>query len=106
MKFLIGGGLFGMMVMVWYAVFLYPTYFGYDPVVDFGGYDGYYLAVNIWLMTSFVLFYTGYPILRVRSSACAPGCRIWICSSPPRRSEPTPTARSRCRSGGRTSTST
>ncbi|MWV41582.1 cation-translocating P-type ATPase [Natrialba sp. INN-245] len=63
-KFLIGGGLFGMMVMVWYAVFLYPTYFGYDPVVDFGGYDGYYLAVNIWLMTSFVLFYTGYPILR------------------------------------------
>ncbi|THE66757.1 cation-translocating P-type ATPase [Salinadaptatus halalkaliphilus] len=62
--FLIGGGLFGMMVMVWYAVFLYPTYFGYEPVVDFGGYDGYYLAVNIWLMTSFVLFYTGYPILR------------------------------------------
>ncbi|RQG92809.1 cation-translocating P-type ATPase [Natrarchaeobius halalkaliphilus] len=62
--FLIGGGLFGMMVMVWYAVFLYPTYFGYEPVVDFGGLDGYYLAVNIWLMTSFVLFYTGYPILR------------------------------------------
>ncbi|ELY91773.1 heavy metal translocating P-type ATPase [Natrialba hulunbeirensis JCM 10989] len=63
-KFLIGGGLFGMMVMVWYAVFLYPTYFGYDPVVDFGSYDGYYLAVNIWLLTTFVLFYTGYPILR------------------------------------------
>ncbi|MFP8951376.1 heavy metal translocating P-type ATPase [Natrialbaceae archaeon A-arb3/5] len=63
-SFLIGGGLFGMMVMVWYAVFLYPTYFGYDAVVDFGGYDGQYLAVNIWLMTSFVLFYTGYPILR------------------------------------------
>ncbi|WP_440771878.1 heavy metal translocating P-type ATPase [Natronorubrum sp. DTA28] len=63
-KFLIGGGLFGMMVMVWYAVFLYPTYFGYEPVADFGGYDGYYLVVNIWLMTSFVLFYTGYPILR------------------------------------------
>ncbi|RQH01835.1 heavy metal translocating P-type ATPase [Natrarchaeobius oligotrophus] len=63
-KFLVGGGLFGMMVMVWYAVFLYPTYFGYEPVVDFGGFDGYYLAVNIWLMTSFVLFYTGFPILR------------------------------------------
>ncbi|SFC65645.1 Cu2+-exporting ATPase [Halobiforma haloterrestris] len=63
-KFLVGGGLFGMMVMVWYAVFLYPTYFGYEPVADFGGYDGYYVAVNIWLMTSFVLFYTGYPILR------------------------------------------
>ncbi|MDQ2050763.1 cation-translocating P-type ATPase [Natronolimnohabitans sp. A-GB9] len=63
-KFLIGGGLFGMMVMVWYAVFLYPTYFGYEPLAEFGSYDGYYVAVNIWLMTSFVLFYTGWPILR------------------------------------------
>ncbi|ELY46428.1 heavy metal translocating P-type ATPase [Natronorubrum tibetense] len=63
-KFLIGGGLFGMMVMVWYAVFLYPTYFGYEPLADFGSYDGYYVVVNIWLMTTFVLFYTGYPILR------------------------------------------
>ncbi len=63
-KFLVGGGMFGMMVMIWYALFLYPTYFGYEPVADFGGYDGYYVAANIWLMTSFVLFYTGYPILR------------------------------------------
>ncbi|MCU4743716.1 cation-translocating P-type ATPase [Halobacteria archaeon AArc-m2/3/4] len=63
-KFLVGGGLFGMMVMVWYALFLYPTYFGYDPIVEFGGYDGLYVFANIWLMTSFVLFYTGYPILR------------------------------------------
>ncbi len=63
-KFLIGGGMFGMMVMIWYAVFLYPTYFGYEPVADFGGYDGYYITTNIWLMTSFVLFYTGYPVLR------------------------------------------
>ncbi|QFU81137.1 heavy metal translocating P-type ATPase [Natronorubrum aibiense] len=63
-KFLIGGGMFGMMVMIWYALFLYPTYFGYEPLADFGSYDGYYIAANIWLMTSFVLFYTGYPILR------------------------------------------
>uniref|UniRef100_UPI0025BB6AEE heavy metal translocating P-type ATPase n=1 Tax=Halovivax sp. TaxID=1935978 RepID=UPI0025BB6AEE len=62
--FLIGGGLFGMMVMLWYALFLYPTYFGYEPLVDLGGYDGLYLFANIWLMTSFVVFYTGYPILR------------------------------------------
>ncbi|MFO7925867.1 heavy metal translocating P-type ATPase [Natronomonas sp.] len=62
--FLAGGGLFGMMVMVWYALFLYPTYFGYDPVVEFGGYDGLYVFGNIWIMTSFVLFYTGWPILR------------------------------------------
>ncbi len=63
-KFLIGGGMFGMMVMIWYAVFLYPTYFGYEALADFGSYDGYYVAVNIWLMTTFVLFYTGLPILR------------------------------------------
>ncbi|WP_254863024.1 heavy metal translocating P-type ATPase [Halovivax gelatinilyticus] len=62
--FLVGGGLFGMMVMLWYALFLYPTYFGYEPLVDLGGYDGLYLFANIWLMTSFVVFYTGYPILR------------------------------------------
>ena len=63
-KFLIGGGMFGMMVMIWYALFLYPTYFGYEPLAEFGSYDGYYVVANIWLMTSFVLFYTGYPILR------------------------------------------
>ena len=63
-RFLIGGGLFGMMVMLWYAIFLYPTYFGFDPVVELGGFDGLYIYANIWLFTSFVLFYTGYPILR------------------------------------------
>jgi Cu2+-exporting ATPase len=63
-KFLVGGGFFGMMVMMWYALFLYPTYFGYDPVVEFGGYDGLYVFANIWVMSSFVLFYTGWPILR------------------------------------------
>jgi Cu2+-exporting ATPase len=63
-KFLAGGGFFGMMVMVWYALFLYPTYFGYEPVADFGGFDGLYVFANIWVMSSFVLFYTGWPILR------------------------------------------
>ncbi|WP_226005267.1 heavy metal translocating P-type ATPase [Natrinema salinisoli] len=58
------GGFFGMMVMVWYVLFLYPTYFGFEPVADFGGYDGLFLAANIWLLASFILFYTGYPILR------------------------------------------
>ncbi|CCQ36643.1 P-type transport ATPase (probable substrate copper/metal cation) [Natronomonas moolapensis 8.8.11] len=62
--FLVGGGLFGMMVMLWYALFLYPTYFGYEPLADFGGLDGLYVFGNIWLMTTFVLFYTGWPILR------------------------------------------
>ncbi len=63
-KFLAGGGFFGMMVMMLYAIFLYPTYFGYDPVVEFGGLDGLYMFANIWVLSSFVLFYTGWPILR------------------------------------------
>ncbi|MBZ6493707.1 heavy metal translocating P-type ATPase [Natrinema longum] len=58
------GVFFGMMVMVWYVLFLYPTYFGFEPVADFGGYDGTFLAANIWLLTSIVLFYTGNSILR------------------------------------------
>lgn len=63
-RFLVGGGLFGMMVMVWYVLFLYPTYFGFDPIVEPGGLDALYIYANIWLFTSFVLFYTGWPILR------------------------------------------
>ena len=63
-RFLIGGGFFGMMAMLWYVIFLYPTYFGYDPLLDLGGVSGLYLFTNIWLFTSIVLFYTGYPILR------------------------------------------
>ncbi|RKD88081.1 Cu2+-exporting ATPase [Halopiger aswanensis] len=58
------GGFFGMMVMVWYVLFLYPTYFGLEPVVAFGGYERAFLSANIWLFTSVILFYTGYPILR------------------------------------------
>ncbi|WP_126663639.1 heavy metal translocating P-type ATPase [Haloterrigena salifodinae] len=58
------GGFFGMMVMVWYALFLYPTYFDLEPVVAFSGYELAFLSANIWAFTSFILFYTGYPILR------------------------------------------
>ena len=63
-RFLIGGGFFGMMAMLWYVLFLYPTYFGYEPILDLGGVSGTYLFAQIWVFTSIVLFYTGYPILR------------------------------------------
>ncbi|MFC5368823.1 heavy metal translocating P-type ATPase [Salinirubrum litoreum] len=63
-KFLIGGGLFGMMVMMWYAIFLYPTYFGFESFVNLAGLDGQYLLWNVWVFASIVLFYTGFPILR------------------------------------------
>ena len=63
-SFLVGGGFFGMMVMLWYVLFLYPTYFGFAPVVEFGRYDLLYVAGLIWAFTTVVLFYTGWPILR------------------------------------------
>lgn len=63
-RFLIGGGFFGMMGMVWYALFLYPTYLGFEPIVAFGTLDELYLLSQLWLFTAIVLFYTGFPILR------------------------------------------
>ncbi|WP_267163402.1 heavy metal translocating P-type ATPase [Halovenus salina] len=61
---LLVGGIFGMMVMTWYALFLYPTYFGYDPVVEFGQFDGLYLYSQFAIMTAVIIFYTGRPMLR------------------------------------------
>jgi len=62
---LIIGGFFGMMTMAWYVLFLYPTYLGLEVnLLDVEGIAGQYLLWNIWLMTSIVFGYTGYPILR------------------------------------------
>jgi Cu2+-exporting ATPase len=61
------GVLFGMMVMVWYALFFYPAYLGVDEsfrLFALEGSAGDFLRYNVWVMTSLVLFYTGYPILR------------------------------------------
>ena len=41
---LLVGGLFSMMAMTWYAILLYPTYFGFDAIVDLGTFDGAYVA--------------------------------------------------------------
>ncbi|MFP4174268.1 MAG: heavy metal translocating P-type ATPase [Halobacteriales archaeon] len=61
---LVVGGFFGMMVMVWYVFFLYPTYFGYEPLFPLSSSAGYFLFGYIVVMSSIVLFYTGAPILR------------------------------------------
>jgi len=64
---LLVGAFFGMMSMLWYVLFLYPTYLGADPgvlLLDLSGTAGTYLIWNLWLMATVVLFYTGYPILR------------------------------------------
>ncbi|ERH00575.1 MAG: ATPase, P-type, transporting, HAD superfamily, subfamily IC [Halonotius sp. J07HN6] len=63
-RFLIGGGFFGMMTMMWYLLFLYPTYFGFEPLLELGGLSGLYLFGQLWLLNTLVLGYTGYPILR------------------------------------------
>ncbi|MFD1644297.1 heavy metal translocating P-type ATPase [Haloarchaeobius litoreus] len=62
--FLVGGGFFGMMTMLWYVLFIYPQHFGFAPVVEFGSFGRLYLLAQIWLFTSVVLFYSGFPLLR------------------------------------------
>ena len=64
---LLVGGFFGMLVMAWYLLFLYPIYLGVAPndlLVDLGGPAGTYLFANVWVMATVVLGYTGYPLLR------------------------------------------
>jgi Cu2+-exporting ATPase len=64
---LLVGGFFGMMVMLWYVLFLYPTYLGVDPdalLLDVTGPAGWYLLGNVWVMSTVVLGYTGFPLLR------------------------------------------
>jgi len=61
---LLVGGLFGMMAMTWYALFLYPQYFGFDPIVTLGTFDGAYLYGQIAVLTAIILLYTGRPMLR------------------------------------------
>ncbi|WP_158853711.1 cation-translocating P-type ATPase [Halorhabdus sp. CUG00001] len=60
------GGFFGMMTMVWYVLFLYPTYLGFEgaALLNVDGPAGAYLLANVWVMATIVLGYTGFPILR------------------------------------------
>ncbi len=61
---LLVGGFFGMMAMTWYVIFLYPTYFGFDPIVTLGQWDGLYVYGQLAVVTTVILFYTGQPMLR------------------------------------------
>lgn len=62
------GGFFTMLIMPWYFFYLYPSYIGIETgilTVDSTTAVGVYLPLTIiGLMTSVVLFYTGYPVLR------------------------------------------
>ncbi len=64
---LLVGGLFGMLTMMWYLLFLYPIYLGVAPAslpIDLSGAAGNYVFANLWLAATVVLGYTGYPLLR------------------------------------------
>jgi Cu2+-exporting ATPase len=64
---LLVGGFFGMLVMMWYVLFLYPTYYGLGPavdIIDLGGMAGRYVLWNVLVLSTVVIAYTGRPILR------------------------------------------
>ena len=65
---LVVGGFFTMLIMPWYLFYLYPSYVGIETGlldVDTTTAVGIYLPLAILgLLTTIVLFYTGYPVLR------------------------------------------
>ncbi|EMA27352.1 heavy metal translocating P-type ATPase [Halobiforma nitratireducens] len=68
MQRLLVGGLMAFLIKPWYLFYLYPSYVGIETgilAVDSTTPVGRYLPmIFIGLMTSVVLFYTGYPVLR------------------------------------------
>lgn len=58
------GGFFGIIGLLLYSLFFYPTYIGGEGLVPLTNAEQYFFISNIFVMTSFVLFYTGFPILR------------------------------------------
>ena len=61
---LIIGGFFGIIGLLLYILFLYPTYISGEGFVPLTPSEKLFFVSNIFVMTTFVLFYTGFPILR------------------------------------------
>ncbi|MFB6166254.1 MAG: heavy metal translocating P-type ATPase [Haloarculaceae archaeon] len=64
---LVLGGFFGMMVMLWYVLFLYPIYLGGEPLLPFfdvTGVAGRYLLWNVAVFAGAGTAIAGYPIFR------------------------------------------
>lgn len=61
---LLFGGFFGIIGLLLYILFLYPTYISGEGFVPLTEDEQLFFVSNIFVMTSFVLFYTGFPILR------------------------------------------
>ena len=58
------GGFFGIIGLLLYVLFLYPTYLGVDGFIPVTSTEKLFFVSNIFVMTTFVLGYTGFPILR------------------------------------------
>jgi len=58
------GGFFGIIGLLLYSLFLYPSYINDTGLVSLTKPEELFFISNIFVMTSFVLFFTGYPILR------------------------------------------
>ncbi|SHG19557.1 Cu2+-exporting ATPase [Fodinibius roseus] len=61
---LIIGGFFGLIGLLLYALFLYPSYITGEGFIPLTKPEQLFFVSNIFVMTSFVLGYTGFPILR------------------------------------------
>ncbi|WP_435096372.1 heavy metal translocating P-type ATPase [Halarchaeum sp. P4] len=64
---LLAGGFFGMMVMLWYVLFLYPVYLGAGPIIPFfdpHGVGGQYLLWNVAVLSGAATALCGYPVFR------------------------------------------
>ncbi|MFC7074582.1 heavy metal translocating P-type ATPase [Halovenus rubra] len=61
---LIVGAALGMMAMLAYVVFLYPRYFGYEPLVALESEDSAHIYGHLAALSAILLLYTGAPILR------------------------------------------
>lgn len=62
------GGFLAMLIMPWYFFSLYPIYIGFDQgILDLGRtttFGIYFPLVFIGILTTIILLYTGYPVLR------------------------------------------
>ncbi len=61
---LVLGGFFSLIGLFLYVIFLYPLYGGWGGVIDIDSSESFFVISNIGVMTTFVVFYTSYPILR------------------------------------------
>lgn len=61
---LVIGGFFGIIGLLLYVLFLYPSYISGEGFIPLTTPEKLFFVSNIFVMTTFVLVYTGFPILR------------------------------------------